>query len=86
MPPFVALLIVAEGAFLCLMIPGVTFLAFFLLSLRFLYCDCLYLASLALDVVGRTEEGEEVVELPQGDVKGLEVLVHLHLSCSRQSS
>ena len=64
----------------------IAFFASSFLSLGFLCCDCLHLTPLTLDVVSCTQEGEEVVELPQGDVKGLEVLVHLHLSCSRQSS
>ena len=86
MSPLVAILIVAEGAFICTVILGATFFASYLLGLVFFHCDCLYLASLAPDVVGRAEEGKEVVELPQGNVEGLEVLVYFHLSCSRQSS
>ena len=55
-------------------------------SVWFLRYHSLHLAPLPLDVVGCAEKGEELVELPEGDVEGLEMFIHFHLSCSRQAS
>ena len=45
----------------------------------------LHLAPLPSDVVRRAEERQEVVELGEGDVEGLEIFIYLHLSGGRQA-